>query len=345
MTRSRIIAWTGIAWLCCAALAYAESPRPEDLLQQQFELQRLPSSNIWAVRLEIELRTHWAELPRHREAIALLDQGLTEQVQVTRRAWLQAERNEKTLRVAIAALEPSNRERARLEGQLAIIRRGLTPPERLGDREDVRRLLIALAEQRNALWLTAQAIRQKTPLLAEAYDKLAEQPEVAALLRKIGGSHRLGPARNYADDLKRLEQGEQPFLTEWLPLFMSGSRLRFTALANESTPITFTWTSSPEPSFITATQAESLGIEFDAKDDQEEIVLEKRTFRTRQGVIPRLRLGKYELHAVKVLILPPEAEFAGARLSPVALAGYSAEAQPNRLRLVMTPQVSRTPSP
>jgi hypothetical protein len=37
--------------------------------------------------------------------------------------------------------------------------------------------------------------------------------------------------------------------------------------------------------------------------------------------------------------LPPEAESAGARISPAAFEGYRAEAQPERLRMVLTPLV------
>jgi hypothetical protein len=320
-----------------AGSAAAQSARVEDTLQERYGLYRLPSTNIWAVPLEFEVRNLWHELPRHRDAVLALDVALNERIQLNARDWATAAKTEQTLRLALAALDLTDRSRERLQLQLKNVRSGLIPPERLGDQEQVRAQLIELVDRRNALWLGAQTLRHKTRLLPDAYAPLASDDQVSGLLKKLGGKHRLGPARNYLHDLKKLPELEKVFLTDWLPLFSAGERQRLTLIANESTPVTFTWTSSPEPTLITAAMAETIGLQPRANAEERKIAIAGKTYQVRAATIAYLQAGKYQLREVEAWILPPEAEVAGAQIGPAAFAGFRVEVQPTRLRAVLTP--------
>lgn len=323
-----------------ASLALAQSARGEETLAAKYGLKRLPASNIWVVPLEMELRDQWAELPGQRDAIHALDQGLSERVRRNANDWAAAARSEPALRARIAALSPNDSTRRTLEQQLSALRNGLSAPEHLADQPQVREQLIELAERRNALWLTAQTIRHKTRLLTEEYMPLIDQPDVAALLKKAGAGHRLGPARDYGSDIKKLADYEKLFLTTWIPAHSIGERHRVTLIVNETTPTTFTWTTSPEPTLITAAMAEAAAIHPTADAKEQTISIDRRTYRARPAKLAYLQVGKYQLREIDVFVLPPEAESAGARIGPAAFEGYRVELQPTRLRLSIAPLTS-----
>jgi hypothetical protein len=138
------------------------------------------------------------------------------------------------------------------------------------------------------------------------------------------------------DDLKKLPEFEKFYEQDWLPLIVFGDKLRFSVLINESRPITVTWTSGGEPALLPAALADSAGVEPDREGNGVPVAVEGKTYQARSAVIHYLRLGRYELRDVKVLVLPAEAEFAGARLGPMALAGLRVEPQPDRLRVMLS---------
>ncbi len=323
--------------LCCAMTAAAQTGRPEEILAQRYQLERLPASNVWVLPLEAEVRGFWNELPQHRDAIGLLEQALAERIERNAREWNLAERTEKSLRATLNSLARSDKQRPQLEQQLARLRNGIAPPDRLADREEVRNQLLELIAHRNALWLAAQAIRHMTAQLPDLYSTLQQDEQVQATLRRTGANHRLGPARDYRDELKKLPEFERLALTPWVPLVLVGQRQRVCFIANETTPITFTWTSSPEPTLITAAMAEAIGLQTRRGVAEEIVSIDKQTWRAKSATLPYLRIGKFEIREVKVLILPPEAEAAGARIGPAAFEGYRVEPQPSRLRLVVSP--------
>jgi hypothetical protein len=327
----------GLLCAICAQGAAADNGRPEDVLVEKYGLAKLASTNIWILPAETELRDLWADLGRRRDAAVLLEQALSERMQRNARDWIQVEKKDAALRLAMATLDPRNREaRVQFETQIAANRSLAAPPDRLGQLDDVREQISELAGQRTNVWLTAQAIRRQTPLVVAAYQQLMKDERVAQQVKKVGANHRLGPARNYPEDLKKLGEFERIYQQDWVPLLPLGDRLRFTAVVNDTTPITFTWVTSSEPATLTASMAEAAGIKAAADADTEKLTLADKTYTARKAIIPYLRLGRHEKRDVPVLILPPEAEFAGARLGPSALAGLRVEPQPDRLRLVVT---------
>ena len=106
----------------------------------------------------------------------------------------------------------------------------------------------------------------------------------------------------------------------------------------EETPATFTWRTSDEPTIITASLAESAGIE--TPDDAPRVELRigrRRRLTARQVKIPYVRFGKYLVRDVPAYVLPPEGEDLGSQIGQFALKGYRVSAEPGRLRLVIEP--------
>jgi hypothetical protein len=208
----------------------------------------------------------------------------------------------------------------------------------LGEQTAVREKLIELTNRRHALWLSIMVIRRDATTMGETYDNVIRNPEVLAALKTLGGTHRLGPAKNYADDLKKLAEFENIVLTDWVPLFMQGGQQRVTAILNEATPVTFTWTPGSDPTVLTAGMAESAGLKIADEAPTMAISLASgRSVKAKRVQIPYLRLGKHLLRETEAYVLPPEAEDFGARLGGDAFSDWSSEAQPARLRLLLRP--------
>lgn len=319
----------GQSWLC------AQTAKPEEVLQRDFQLQRLPGSNVWVLPLELELRRLWSDLPQHRDAIVTLEHSLGARIEANHGQWQQAQRAERNLLAALATLARNDKRRPELEQQLIALRGALVPPERLAAVDDTRAQLVELTDRRHALYLGAIAIREKTALLADAYAPLKDTADVPALLAKAGTQHRLGPARDYAGDLKKLNEFERVIATDWIPLVIVGSRQRISLVVNEQTPVTFTW-SSGEPTLLTASMAEAAGVSAAANAKAESVTIGKTTYGCRTATITYLRIGAHDLRDIPVAILPPEAESIGAQISATALRGLSITAEPERLRMVIT---------
>jgi hypothetical protein len=326
------------------ALRAQEVPSPELKLARDFGLARLANTNIWITQREARLRDDWNELPPQRESIAALETELANRVEQNARQWALLEERRATLMRLLAALTPADKQRRAVEDQLKSLARQGIAPERLGDQPDVRAKVMELINRRNQLWLTAQAIRRNTPKVAAEYERLKSSPSLNAAITLLGNNHRLGPARDYEADLKRLADFERIYLTVWVPLYQQGERLRLTLLAGETTPLTFTWTSSPEPTVITSAMAEAIGVEIPSQAAQQMVTLAPmRTYAARRVKIPLVRLGSFETQEVEAWVLPPEGEDLGARIGPAALSGVGLEAQPERLRLLAKPKSEPAP--
>lgn len=318
-----------------SALRSQEVSSSEMTLARDFQLSRLNNTNIWITSREARLRDDWQALPQHREAIAALDAALAERVEQNASQWATLEQRRAQLRTALAALSPADKQRRALEEQLKILDRQGIAPSRLSDQPDVRAKLVELTNHRHQLWLAARAIRRNTPELMREYEPLAASATVQAALGQLGSGHKLGPARDYVADLKKLPDWERIFLTDWIPLYQQGERTRLTLLAEESTPLTFTWTSSPEPTLITAGMAEALGLEISSQAQTQMVTLApQRTYAARQAVIPFARLGAAEVRELEVWVLPPEGEDLGARIGPAAFPNLRLQPQPERLRFL-----------
>lgn len=322
--------------ICLVAMRTEGAEPPPDVVLAQHGLRRLPQSTIWVTPLEYEVRSRLADLPAHRDAIATLELTLNERIELNARQWVAAKQTESSLNQTLATLANNDPARNELLKRRDQVLQQAIPPDRLNQQADVRALLVELGNRRHALWTTLLAVRRTAPQVAESYHELASDSKAQAALHKLGANHRLGPARNYGDDLIKLGDIERAALTPSLPMFSQGDRQRVSILLNETTPVTVTWYPSAEPFVLTASMAQAAGIAIPPNAARREITLAKgRPYQAAEVTISEVRLGHLLLKKVTALILPPAGEDLGARLGNEALAGLRTSPQPERLRLVV----------
>ncbi len=313
-------------------------PSPGDVLAQH-GLLRLGATNIWINRLEHDLRANLDALPEHRQAIALLDEVLAQRIEQNARQFVTAQQTEASLNATLRNAQLDDAARRQINGRLTTLRSRMIPPADFGNHPETRQQLITLIGRRHALWLSLAAIRRDATQVSESYLALAQRPAIQNALKQLGPTQRLGPAKNYLDELPKLADYEALVLTDWVPVYHLAGRPRVSSIVNETTPVTFSWTSSPEATLLTASAAEAAGIEIPVNAPTMRLTLSKdRNVTARRVTIPYLRMGKHLLRDVDAYVLPTEGEDFGSRMSVSAFTDVRCEEQWERLRLVLSPR-------
>jgi hypothetical protein len=190
--------------------------------------------------------------------------------------------------------------------------------------------------------MTVLEIERTVAVLDRDYRALAADSGVSAAVQRIGNV-RLGPAKDYLRN-NRLIAAKDVF-TAGQPVYRESGRWRIGALLNERTPATFNYVEQSRPTLITATLAQSLGLEPDPTAAAEKQRIGDRELTVRRAKLPSLRLGKFVFRDVPVLLLPPEAEDLGSQLASGALTGCRVRLEPNRMSLeLQTLSLHRPPA-
>ena len=220
-----------------------------------------------------------------------------------------------------------------VERQIAGLESAVVEPARLGAKSEVQRRLIELAGERCELLADVAWIRESVPALKSEYARLAAEPEIAAALAQ-SKKQRLGPQRGYRSDLEKLAEFEELAATRWMPIFQQSGQTRLTALVNDRTATTFTWSeASDQPVVLTASAAEAAGLDVPADAQRENVLAGQRTIAAPRITIKYLRLGRCVLRDVPAYVLPPEAEDLGNRLGRTALIEHRVRLAPQQLRM------------
>ena len=292
---------------------------------------------VWVAPEELRLRQHLSELPKRRERILALERELDDRIEQNRKQWQDAQPAIAALRKSLSRFGSDDPQRALVQQQLDALTAASAEPAKLGARGEVRTRVLTWIDERNGLATTITQIRNTIAGLAGLYERLAQTPGVAEALKSAGDKHRLGPQRSYAAERDKLTEYERLTFTPWVPVFFQGTQIRVTALIDDHSPVTFTWSDSGGPGIVlTRTAAEAAGLKIPANAPREP-VSRSATERTtaRRIEVQRLRLGKCVLKQATVLVLPPEAEDWGCQLSREALTGHSVRLEPERLRLTI----------
>jgi hypothetical protein len=296
-----------------------------------------PMSRVWMLEEELRLRRELTELPKRRERILAIENELDERIERNRKLWQGSQPVLAGLRKSLAKLPTDDPARPRLQQQIDALTKAATAPAKLGGRAEVRARVVEWINERNALATALVQIRTAIGRLGDLYTHVSQASGVADAIRSAGDKHRLGPQRSYAADRDKLDEYERLAFTPFVPVFWQGSELRLTALIDDKSPVTFTWTGSGGNSILlTSTAAEAAGLTVPA-DAPREVVSRSGQHRTtaRRIEVARLRLGNCVLEQVAVLVLPPEAEDWGCQISRDALSGHSVQIEPERLRLLI----------
>jgi hypothetical protein len=297
----------------------------------------LLGTHVWATAAELRLRQKLSELPRLKESIVATERSLDERVEQNRHAWHDGQPARAKLKQAIGKLSPSDPQRKEIEATLAELTRSASDPARLPARGDVRAQLVSLGHDRSALALSLLWLRGAWQKLQYHYHELTSDPAVQRALAAIGHEQKLGPAKSYEADLKRLGEYERLVFTSWLPIYLQSGRIRFTAIANEETPVTFSWgDASDQKAILTAGAADAIGLVIPASAPRSTLKFGSgRSHGVREVRLASLRLGKFVVRDTPMFILPPEGEDLGSRIGRAALDELSVKLVPEQWRMTI----------
>ena len=312
-----------------------DAPSPEERLQKLYGLVRL-SGSVWGLSLEADLKEKLAQLPVLRESVVTAEKDLEERAAANRRAWIEAAPALETLRQTLGRLSPTDPQRVAITQQLTSLEATVAEPARLSLRGEVRARLVAFSRDRSRLQLALLWIRAQVPKLGEEYARLERLADVTTALKQLGNA-KLGPLRSYGPEVKRLEEYDKLVFTDWLPAYQQAGQTRFSAIVNEQSPLTFTWSEETDGRLLLPSSAlEPCGLSLLESGPRQTIQLAGRTLTVRQLIIPSLRLGRHVTKNLTAWILPPEGEDCGARLPRTVLTGLRVNIELDRLRLTVT---------
>jgi hypothetical protein len=255
-------------------------------------------------------------------------------VQANAKAWQESRPVVAALEQSLARLATGDPERLLIERQIAGLAAAATEPVRLGGKGEVRKRIVELSQERCELLADASWIRQAAAQLKSDYGRLAANSEINAALKQ-SKRQRLGPQRGYQGDLDRLSDYEALAATRWVPIYQQSGHTRVTALVDDRSAVTFTWSdASDQPVVLTASAAEAIGLAPSPAGEGETILAAPgRTVAARPITLRYLRLGRCVVRNVPAYVLPPEAEDVGNRLGRTALVEHRVRMEPERLRM------------
>jgi hypothetical protein len=305
---------------------------PEAVLAEKHGLVKL-GERLWVLPREIELREKLGELPKRRERIVTAEKELETAVQTNARVWQETRPAIAVLEQSLARLATGDPQRPLIERQIAGLASSANEPARLGGKGDVRKRIVELSAERCGLLADAAWIREAVPQLKSEYGRLAANAEVATAIKQ-SNRQRLGPQRRYEADLDRLNDYEALAATRWTPIFEQSGQTRLTALVDERSAVTFTWSeASDQPVVLTASAAEAIGLEGSSAARETILAAPGRKVAAQPVTLRYVRLGRCVLRGVPAYVLPPEAEDIGNRLGRTALIEHRVRMEPERVRM------------
>ena len=302
---------------------------------------------FWITDREIGLRQRFELVPKWANRAFQARRALDEAVVQNETLWNQLLRAESAVRQLEQARDmATGSQRDALDQQVDIQNQAVATkraravdPDQLADVPRVKAQVIGLIDVRNELALGLYWIRHATPLLIEEYARLKKDADVDRAMRQMDGGHRLGPARDYDQQLKKLARYDRVVHSDTVPSYRESGRWRTSGLINDQTPATFTLTQSSESSLIPFSMIERAGLIIpDDSPRSNYCTADGREFSVRRFKIPYLRFGRHVLRDVPAMALPPEGEDLGAQIGSKTLAEYELSVQPRRLRMVVRPR-------
>lgn len=313
---------------------------PEAFLRRDKGLTQIAGGSVWLSGAERCLREHVSHLDELKRQILSIQRSLEDRCQNNLVLWDTNRRRIQSLQKALSSLNTDDPKKKQIERQIKELETQAVRPRRLPAEANVRAWLTELTNLRNRLGLSVIAIRRLKVAMESEYKQLAGDPDVASAFRQLGESHRLGPTNNgYATEIRQLGEYERVAFTDRMPLYVQSEKLRVGAILNERVPVTFTWQASHDPTVLTASMAESAGVNIpDSAEIFEMPFGRTRRLPTRRVVVQSIRFGEHVLRDIPAYVLPPEGEDLGARIGLEALDEYQATVELERLRLVIRPR-------
>lgn len=323
-----------LAWLCSAPARAADDSAPAaEQLAERYGLVRV-TGRVWGLPAEQQLRARLKRLPELRERIVSAQKALDERIAQNDAAFKGAELAIASLNQQLAQLSTADPQRGLLLRERARWNASAIPPAELAGRDPVRGTLARLGQDRATLAIELAWIRSTAGTMAERYRELSKDDDLRRLIEETGEKCRLGPARNYQVEFRKLEEFDKLAFASHAPLYLQSGRVRVTAAVNDAACVTFSWSEASDAvTYLPATVAHAAGIEVPADARRETLKIDGRTIEAREVFLKSLRLGSCYSKSVAAFVLPPEAEDLGAQLTPLALSPWHVRIERERLRL------------
>ncbi|MEX2026758.1 MAG: hypothetical protein WEH44_05645 [Pirellulaceae bacterium] len=325
-----------LAWLCIAPAHSADDPATAaEQLTERYALVKI-TGRVWGLPAEQQLRARLKRLPELRERIVTAQKELDERIAQNNAAWKGAELAIAAINQRLAQLTTTDPQRGLLLQERAKWTASAIPPADLASRNIVRGTLAQLGQDRATLAIDLAWIRSTAGAMSERYRELADNDDLSRLIQEAGEKCRLGPARNYQVEVRKLEEYDKLAFAPHAPLYLQSGRVRVTAVVNDAACVTFSWSDASDAvTFLPESIAHSTGIEVPADARRETLKIDGRTIEAREVFLSSLLLGSCHGKSVAAFVLPPEAEDLGAQLTPLALSPHRVKVERERLRLVV----------
>lgn len=342
--------WPRTFVILVVAIAMAISARRHCVAQEPDEAERMLEASglkriggVWLAAEELEIRERLAAVERlERRFLELRKQAdlLIDQNQLLRAQLEQANAAHKRMQDARKAAKGGSPQQKQLDEELKRqgklieqLKRSIVEPEKLGATMPLKGTLMELSAVRSELAVHLLLIARRVEELPQVYERLRQRREVSAALARLPANTQLGSGKTYASNLRSLDRIERRIFGDVLPLYREGKHLRVSAIANEELPITFTIYQNTEPTVITYSMAEALGLSLAGKQPVNIRIDGGGNVAVQKASLASLRFGRHVMKDVEVHVLPPEAEHFGARLSLGAFKGARVTLNAERLRL------------
>jgi hypothetical protein len=217
----------------------------------------------------------------------------------------------------------------------------IVPAETLGSTMPLKGVVMELVGARSELAYHALRIRRSIEQLPKLYEQLHSDRAVLSALQSLDPPGQLGAARPYTSELRTLDRMDKLLFGDELPVYREGKEWRVTGVANEELPIAFTFNPNRGPTTISRTMAEALGVDVAGRQEVDRRIDGGQNVKAIPARLESLRFGRHVLWNVNVLVLAPENENLGARISAVAFQGLRVRVVPEQLKMVLEPAASK----
>jgi hypothetical protein len=318
----------------------ARGDTPEAVLQAA-GLKR--AGNIWLHPAELALRDRLAEVDRldrrfqdaRKQVQLLIEQNESYKTQLVQ--VIAAQQRTRDARNAAKggspqqkALDEEIKQQTKLIDQL---KQAIVAPDRLGGAGPLKTASMELIETTVELARGLLAVRELVERLPSVYEKLASDSDVTSALAALTPAGQLGSGKTYASEVRGLSRLEKLIFNEAVPFYRDGKQARITGLVNEVLPVTFSFYESNDPTVITYSMAESLGIDLSSAPRTKVRLGGNTEFTVRQARLKSVRFGRHVVRDLETLVLSPDDESAGARIGGRSLRGIRPRLEPERLML------------
>lgn len=192
-------------------------------------------------------------------------------------------------------------------------------------------------ELRNLIIVNLLEIERIAPLVESSYAPFAEDESIAADLEELGGNARLGPAKVYDADIKRLAR---PRINVWTgdnPLNREGEEYRMWGVLNEQHGVLFTYHPESDLRLLSAADAEALQIEIPINAIEKTLQLtEDRDVVGRQVTLTSLRLGDQFFPDLTFFVLGDKYAGVGSVIGGEAFPDVTFDFEPQMMMLTIS---------